>query len=123
MLSGKPVTAVEYTKNLERREREKSVIAAIFETVDTILMPSTAMPAPVLGEHPEHDSPAVFTRFANYFDLAAISLPVGLSTTGLPIAVQFVVPGFAEARALDLGYRMETAQGGPITCPLLEQMA
>ena len=122
MLSGKPVTAVDYTKNLERREREKAVIAAVFETVDTILMPSAAMPAPVLGEHPEHDSPAVFTRFANYFDLAAISLPVGLSATGLPIAVQFVVPGFAEARALDLGYRMETAQGGPITCPILTQM-
>ena len=122
MLSGKPVTAVDYTKNLERREREKAVIDAVFETVDTILMPSAAMPAPVLGEHPEHDSPAVFTRFANYFDLAAISLPVGLSATGLPIAVQFVVPGFAEARALDLGYRMETAQGGPITCPILTQM-
>lgn len=121
MLSGKPVTAVDYTKNLERREREKSVIAAVFETLDTIVMPSTAMPAPVLGEHPEHDSPAVFTRFANYFDLAALSLPVGLSATGLPIAVQFVVPGFGEARALDLGYRMERAQGGPIICPVLAQ--
>ena len=123
MLSGKSVTAVDYSKNLERREREKAVIAAVFETVDTILMPSTAMPAPVLGEHPEHDSPAVFTRFANYFDLAAISLPVGLSSNGLPIAMQFVVPGLAEARALDLAYRLETAQGGPILCPLLAKMA
>jgi aspartyl-tRNA(Asn)/glutamyl-tRNA(Gln) amidotransferase subunit A len=121
ILSGKSVTAVDYAKNLERREREKSGIAALFETVDTILMPATAMPAPVLGEHSEHDSPGVFTRFANYFDLAALSLPAGLSATGLPIAVQFVVPGFAEARALDLGYRLEIVQGGAITCPVLMQ--
>lgn len=121
MLSGKGVTAVSYAKNLERREREKAVIAKVYETVDAILMPSTAMPAPVLGEHPEHDSPAVFTRFANYFDLAAISLPTALSATGLPIAMQFVVPGFQEARAIDIAYRVEVAQGGPIFCPILAQ--
>jgi aspartyl-tRNA(Asn)/glutamyl-tRNA(Gln) amidotransferase subunit A len=121
MASGKGVTAVDYIRNLERREVEKAVIAQIFETVDALLMPSTAMPAPVLGEHPEHDSPAVFTRFANYFDLAASSLPIGVSSAGLPMAVQFVVPGRAEARALDLAHRMEVAQGGPISCPLLER--
>ena len=121
MLSGKGVTAVDYIKNLERREREKAVIAKVYETVDAILMPSTAMPAPVLGEHTEHDSPAVFTRFANYFDLAAISLPTALSATGLPIAMQFVVPGFHETRALDIAHRVEVAQGGPILCPLLAQ--
>ena len=121
MLSGKGVTAVDYANNLERREREKAVIAKVYETVDAILMPSTAMPAPVVGEHPEHDSPAVFTRFANYFDLAAISLPTALSATGLPIAMQFVVPGFHEARALDIAHRVEIAQGGPILCPLLAQ--
>jgi aspartyl-tRNA(Asn)/glutamyl-tRNA(Gln) amidotransferase subunit A len=119
MLSGKGVNAVDYANNLERREREKRVIAERFETVDAILMPSTAMPAPVLGEHPEHDSPAVFTRFANYFDLVAISLPTALSATGLPIAMQFVVPGFKEARALDIAHRVEIAQGGPILCPIL----
>ena len=121
MLSGKGVTAVDYANNLERRDREKAVIAKVYETVDAILMPSTAMPAPVVGEHPEHDSPAVFTRFANYFDLAAISLPTALSATGLPIAMQFVVPGFHEARALDIAHRVEVAQGGPILCPLLAQ--
>ena len=80
------------------------------------------MPAPVLGEHPEHDSPAVFTRFANYFDLAASSLPVAVSPSGLPMAVQFVVAGFHEARALDLAYRMEQAQGGAILCPLVGKL-
>ncbi len=119
IMSGKAVTAVEYNNNLLRRDREKSVIAHVYETVDAILMPTTATPAPVLSEHAEHDSPAVFTRFANYFDLAAISLPVGLSSTGLPIAMQFVVPGFAEARAIDVAYRLECVQGGPILCPIL----
>jgi aspartyl-tRNA(Asn)/glutamyl-tRNA(Gln) amidotransferase subunit A len=119
MLSGKGVSAVDYANNLERREREKQVIAQRFELIDAILMPATTMPAAVLGEHPEHDSPAVFTRFANYFDLAAISLPTDISVAGLPIAMQFVVPGFKEARALDIAHRAEVAQGGPILCPIL----
>jgi hypothetical protein len=33
--------------------------------------------------------------------------------------MQFVVPGFKEARALDIAHRAEVAQGGPILCPIL----
>ena len=85
-------------------------------------MPSTAFPAPLMGQHPEHDSPAVFTRFANYLDLAAISLPMGLSGEGLPVGMQLVVPGFQEGRALRFAKGLESARGGPILCPLTSQM-
>jgi len=119
MLSGKSVTAVDYLENLANRDRNKPAIAKAFESVDAILTPTTAFPAPVLGEHPEHDTPAVFTRFANYFELAAISLPAGVTSEGLPVGMQFIVPGFQEARALDLAYRLERSLGGPILCPHL----
>ncbi len=117
ILTGKAVRAVDYANNLMRRSKEKQVIAKVFDAIDALLMPSTAFPAPVMGEHPEHDSPGVFTRFANYFDLAAISLPAGVTPSGLPVGMQFVVPGFQETRAIDVAYRFETANGGPIFCP------
>jgi aspartyl-tRNA(Asn)/glutamyl-tRNA(Gln) amidotransferase subunit A len=117
MISGKSVTATDYLENLVNRDRNKAAIAKSFEIIDALLTPTTAFPAPVLGEHPEHDSPAVFTRFANYFELAAISLPAGVTSEGLPVGMQFIVPGFQEARALDLAYRLERSLGGPILCP------
>ncbi|MEI6573486.1 MAG: amidase [Alphaproteobacteria bacterium] len=120
MLSGKSVSAVDYIENIASRDRNKSVIAQVFEGIDALMTPTTAFPAPLLGEHPEHDSPAVFTRFANYFELAAISLPAGVTSEGLPVGMQFVVPGLREARALDLAYRLELSLGGPILCPILE---
>ena len=119
MISGKSVTAAEYLENLSSRDRNKATIAKAFETIDALLTPTTAFPAPVLGEHPEHESPAVFTRFANYFELAAISLPAGVTRDGLPVGMQFIVPGFHESRALDLAYRLERSLGGPILCPAL----
>ena len=117
ILSGKSVRAVDYANNLARRAEEKHFVARVFDSIDALVMPSTTMPAPILGEHPEHESPGAFTRFANYFDLAAIGLPAGVTASGLPVGMQFVVPGFQEARALNVAYRFETANGGPIICP------
>jgi aspartyl-tRNA(Asn)/glutamyl-tRNA(Gln) amidotransferase subunit A len=122
IMSARDISAAMHRGNHERREAEKKAIATLYEQVDAILMPSTAFPAPLMGEHPEHDSPAVFTRFANYLDLAAISLPMGLSGEGLPVGMQLVVPGFQEGRALRLAKGLESARGGPILCPLTSQM-
>jgi aspartyl-tRNA(Asn)/glutamyl-tRNA(Gln) amidotransferase subunit A len=121
-MSARDISAAMHRGNHERREAEKKAIATLYEQVDAILMPSTAFPAPLMGQHPEHDSPAVFTRFANYLDLAAISLPMGLSGEGLPVGMQLVVPGFQEGRALRLAKGLESARGGPILCPLTSQM-
>lgn len=119
MLGGRMVNAVEFLDHLAERDRNKVVIAQKFEEIDALMTPTTAFPAPILGEHAEQESPGVFTRFANYFDLAAISLPAGVTPNGLPVGIQFVVPAFHERRALDLASRLELHIGGPILCPLV----
>jgi aspartyl-tRNA(Asn)/glutamyl-tRNA(Gln) amidotransferase subunit A len=121
LLSGKAATAPQFLANMWRRESQKLEIAAAFEAMDAIVMPSTAMPAPTVADHNEGESPAVFTRFANYFDLAAISVPMGLTRDGLPVGMQLVVPGGRETRALVLGAALEAARGGPLLCPILDQ--
>jgi aspartyl-tRNA(Asn)/glutamyl-tRNA(Gln) amidotransferase subunit A len=120
ILSGKSISAATYLTQQENRAREIQTIESLFEKVDALFFPTTPMPAPILGQHPEFESPAVFTRFANYFNLAAISLPAGITSLGLPVGMQFVVPRLREDRAIELAQRFETVNGGPLLCPLIE---
>lgn len=118
MLDGAKLSAPEFFATMEDRAGCIRTVAAAFERVDAILSPTTAEPAPTLADHVENQTPAVFTRFANYVDLAALSIPAGLSDEGLPVSMQINVPGFHEARALALGAALEQIVGGPIRCPV-----
>ncbi len=114
MMAGARLSAPEFLATMKDRERAKRTVAEAFERVDAILAPTTAEPAPPLAAHDEDESPAVFTRFANYLDLAAVSIPTALSDEGLPVSMQLNVPGFHEPRALALAAALEHLVGGPI---------
>ena len=118
MLGGKAMNAPEFLNHQFRRKREVAAMAKIFEQIDAILLPATAMPAPRLDHYDEQSSPGVFTRLANYCDLAAIALPLGVSQEHLPVGMQIVVPAFEDARALAIAHGLETLNGGPILCPI-----
>ena len=98
---------------LDEMARQRAQIAAtaeIFSGIDTLLTPATPFPAPPLAEADEATSPATFTRFVNYLDLAGIALPMGLSAENTPVGMQIVVPGFHEVRALQVAAAMEAAR-------------
>ena len=118
MLGGKAMSAPDFLNQQFRRKLEVAAMARVFESIDAILLPATAMPAPRLDNYEEQSSPGVFTRLANYCDLAAIALPMGLSKEQLPIGMQIVVPAFHDARALLIAHGLETLNGGAILCPL-----
>lgn len=118
MLSGRALSAPEFLEHQVRRKNVIAMMTLIFDKIDAILLPATAMPAPRLDDYPEQSSPGVFTRLANYCDLAAIALPIGLSRDRLPIGMQIVVPAFKEERALSIAYGLEGLNGGPILCPI-----
>lgn len=118
MLDGKRLSAPDFLRTLMDRETAKRRVAELFETVDAIVTPTTAHPAIPIATHDADASPAVFTRFANYADLAALSVPCGLSAEGMPVGIQVNVPGFHEIRALRVGAALEDAAGGPVACPL-----
>lgn len=118
MLGGKALSAPEFLNHQVRRKHEAQKMARVFETIDAILLPATAMPAPKLDDYPEQSSPGVFTRLANYCDLAAIALPMGLSKNQLPVGMQLVVPAFKEERALAMAHGLEVLNSGPVLCPL-----
>lgn len=96
---GKSVTSVDYLQAQRMRTRAMARFAEIFDSVDLVVSPATAMVAPTIPA--ESLSPGVadmnvvseLMRFAvpaNMVGLPAISLPVGYSRAGLPIAVQLM---------------------------------
>jgi aspartyl-tRNA(Asn)/glutamyl-tRNA(Gln) amidotransferase subunit A len=82
-----------------------------FEQVDVILTPAAPTTAFELGALA--DDPLamylndLFTIGANLAGIPGISLPCGLSDTGLPIGVQLLAPAFEEARLLRAARMLE----------------
>jgi aspartyl-tRNA(Asn)/glutamyl-tRNA(Gln) amidotransferase subunit A len=111
ILAGRAVPAHRLMSLLEDRENRKREMALLFERFDAILTPTTPFPAPTLADHDEDASPGGFTRFVNYLDLAALSLPMGATADGLPIGMQIVVPGYGEPMALEVGAALEADRG------------
>lgn len=90
-----------------------------FDKFDIIASPVLLGPAPVIG-HIDGTVPiedlsgrverhADFTMVQNATGGPAISLPLGMSSTGLPIGVQFAAPLGGDALLLELAFELEQA--------------
>ncbi|HLJ70155.1 MAG TPA: amidase family protein, partial [Roseiarcus sp.] len=110
-LAGREIRAHRLGAILDHREMVKRAFALIFERFDAVLTPTTPFPAPLLSEYDENAPPSLFTRFVNYLDLAALSLPMGATATGLPVGMQITVPALREPRALEIGAALEADRG------------
>jgi len=116
-----------------RRLRAQSAIwARLFEKYDAMISPVSTAPAPELGRlGPEVPFETAFARVRDYFLFtpvqnvtgdAAISLPLGMSGSGLPIGVQFIARQGHEATLLELAYELEGdgafhSTAPPVTVP------
>ncbi len=117
--NGKSITAAE----LVRIRRERATAIREFETVidniDAIILPTIPMPAIPISEVDEGIMPmSILTRFVNYLELAALTVPISLTPSGLPTALQIVVRRFDDPLALRIGQAFETARG-PFAKPSL----
>jgi len=59
-----------------------------------------------------------YTNFVNLFDLAAVAVPAGFRTNGLPFGVSFIGPAFSDDAMLSLAdfYHRRSALSGPAGC-------
>ncbi|ATG49484.1 Asp-tRNA(Asn)/Glu-tRNA(Gln) amidotransferase GatCAB subunit A [Celeribacter ethanolicus] len=84
--------------------------------VDAILTPATPSPAFGLGEVSDSDPIQmylndVFTVTVNLAGLPGISVPTGLSSTGLPLGLQLIGKPWEEGDLLNIAHSLEGAAG------------
>jgi aspartyl-tRNA(Asn)/glutamyl-tRNA(Gln) amidotransferase subunit A len=107
--SGKGISARDYLAALRDREEAKRRFAAATGDVDALLTPTTQTAAIPLDAVDQSSTPAHFTRFVNFLDLCALSVPDGFTAAGLPISLQIVCRGYDEATALRIGWAYQQA--------------
>lgn len=108
MLGTYVLSAGYYDAYYLKAQRVRTLIRRDFEDafakVDTIMMPTSPVPAFRFGERV--DDPLqmyladVFTVSANLAGIPAISVPCGVTTTGLPVGMQFLGKPWDEATIL-----------------------
>ena len=100
--------------------------ADLFETVDIVLCATSPM-EPFAAEGPmpwkvgdvnvNPFNAGALTIPANLSGFPAISIPAGLSTSGLPIGIQAYARRHEDALLLDIAYALEQTKPWPLVAP------
>ncbi|HWA70200.1 MAG TPA: Asp-tRNA(Asn)/Glu-tRNA(Gln) amidotransferase subunit GatA [Rhizomicrobium sp.] len=106
-----------YDAYYSRAQKLRTLIAGdfnrAFEKCDVLLTPSTPGPAFAVGAKTsdplEMYLQDVFTVTVNLAGLPGISVPAGLTATGLPLGLQLIGKAFDEATLLRAAFGLETA--------------
>ena len=110
------VSIEDYINALDSVQQLRSRLAMYFETADFLLMPTSASlpwalgepyPSQINGRDVGPRAAAIFATFVNAAALPAISLPIALSSNGLPIGMQIVGPFGADLAVFRLAKLFE----------------
>jgi aspartyl-tRNA(Asn)/glutamyl-tRNA(Gln) amidotransferase subunit A len=124
---GRLVPAVDYINAQRLRKRMRREFDAIWNDVDCLFTPTTPNTAPKIGETTvmlggkEEDVRLATTRLLrgiNALGYPALSMPCGLSGSGMPVGLQIIGPAFEEARILRAGAALEDSGVGIPPCAL-----
>jgi aspartyl-tRNA(Asn)/glutamyl-tRNA(Gln) amidotransferase subunit A len=123
---GRLLPATDYINAQRLRRKINEQFRSLWKSVDCLMIPSTPMTAPQIGETTvrlagtEENVRAAATRFMRPFNvlgLPAVSIPCGLSAAGLPIGLQIVGPHFHESLILRVAAALEDAGVRIPACP------
>ena len=115
---GRFVTAVDYLNAQRRRRQLNREFYELFDHLDALAAPAVAILPAKIGQTSvvvngiEEDVRMMITRNAralNMTGLPLLSLPCGLSESGLPIGMQLVGPLFDEKSVLEIGHAYQLA--------------
>lgn len=121
MKAGRPDQNKEYLSRLERQRQTRRLLVDLMdrEQLDALVYPVKSMPAPPIGtsdDGPRDNNISAITG------LPAIVLPAGMTTGGLPIAIEILGRPFSESRLIELAHAYEQASRArvaPRTTPAL----
>jgi Asp-tRNA(Asn)/Glu-tRNA(Gln) amidotransferase A subunit family amidase len=113
--TGEKISPEDYGRKHAELEAERQKIRSVFEMVDVIVTPTTPIPAPNvadLKQNPDLLRPRELvllrnTRPFNVWGIPAISIPCGLTASGLPIGLQIAGPPGREDILLQFAHACE----------------
>jgi aspartyl-tRNA(Asn)/glutamyl-tRNA(Gln) amidotransferase subunit A len=120
VLMGAAIRAEEYAAAQRVRHRFTRLTERVFHEVDVLALPTLSVSPPPVGVDevdvagrrvPVLDALGRFTRFASFTGQPAVSLPCGLTATGLPVGLQLVGPLGSDRRLLAIARACEAASG------------
>jgi aspartyl-tRNA(Asn)/glutamyl-tRNA(Gln) amidotransferase subunit A len=117
--TGERISQEDYGRKRAELEVERQKICRVFETVDVIVTPATPIPAPKIAElkeNPDLLRPRELvllrnTRPFNVWGIPTISLPCGLTSSGLPVGLQIAGPPGLEDVLLQFAHVCEGVIG------------
>ncbi len=124
---GRLVPAPDYVNAQRLRRQMRREFDQVWKEVDCLIAPATPSPAPRIGDTTvrlggrDEDVRLATTRLVrgvNALGFPALSLPCGLSESGLPVGLQIIGPAFEEAQLLRIGAALEDGGVGIPPCPL-----
>jgi len=125
LLAGALLPAAWVQRAQKFRRHFRDTVLPLFNTLDAILVPSTPMTAPRLGqrtalfggvEMPLRQHIGIFTQPFSFIGLPVVSVPVWLPDQPLPIGVQIVAAPWREDIVLRIAHQLETA--GAVVAPV-----
>jgi aspartyl-tRNA(Asn)/glutamyl-tRNA(Gln) amidotransferase subunit A len=125
---GRLVPATDYINAQRLRRKMRREFDRVWKEVDCLITPATPAPAPRIGDTTvrlggrDEDVRLAATRLVrgvNALGYPALSLPCGLTASGLPVGLQIVGAAFEEALLLRIGAALEDAGVGIPPCPAI----
>jgi len=116
---------------VDRRQLVQQV-AALYDDIDLLLTPMASVPAfaaegpmptEVCGQETHGGMSVVLGFLASLVNLPALSVPAGVTATGLPVGLQVIGPRHREDLVLAAAVRYEAACSWPRHCPTVTEHA
>lgn len=112
---GRRITGIELGSIMHERLEFTGRLAALFQGVDLLLMPTMPVPVPSLArmaEYGQDDTVLLrmlrFTAPFNFAGNPTITLPCGMDAAGLPLSLQLVGPHVSEALLCRAGHAFQS---------------
>jgi len=118
LLAGTMIPAVKYLQAQRLRRRFRVQMGVMASKFDVLLTPTTPSPAP--RDLTTTGDPVFQNPWTN-FGFPTVTLPCGLSRSGLPLGVQLISSPFTDTRLLSVASWCEAVLGVQLVPPLLKQ--
>ncbi len=109
ILGGAKYSAVDTFRSMYRLETLKQRAAELWAEMDVLLLPTagTIYTHEAIAADPVrlNSNLGFYTNFVNLMDLAAVAVPAGFRSDGLPFGVSIIGPAFSDEALLELAQR------------------